>query len=363
MKTTGILEYMKKYGHENIFLCQDEKADFMAVIAIHSTILGPAAGGIRMWQYASEMDAIEDALRLSRGMTYKYAAAGVNMGGAKAVLMTDPRRKDREIIFRTLGKFINRLGGMFRTGQDVGTTLEDMEYLHMETPYVITLPEYLGGVGPISPLTAFGVIQGMRACAKSVFGSDELKERVVAIQGVGSVGSSMVEQLHESGARMIITDIDEARVDDLVERFGVQKVALDDIYDVECDIFSPCALGAIINDDTIPRLKCSIVCGAANNQLKEERHGDVLKEKGILYGPDYIVNAGGAVYDADRLVGGVNLKRGRQKVARIYQNTERVIQLSQDRGMPTYRAADIMAEERIEAISHIKRSSRALEIH
>ena len=161
---------------------------------------------------------------------------------------------------------------------------------------------------------------------------------------------------------MIITDIDEARVDDLVERFGVQKVALDDIYDVGCDIFSPCALGAIINDDTIPRLKCSIVCGAANNQLKEERHGDILKEKEILYGPDYIVNAGGAVYDADRLVGGVNLERGRQKVARIYQNTERVIQLSRDRGMPTYRAADIMAEERIEAISHIKRSSRALEI-
>lgn len=355
MKTTGIFEYMKRYKYENLFLCQDDKADFKAVIAIHSTVLGPAAGGIRMWQYDSEMDAIEDALRLARGMTYKYAAAGVNMGGGKAVVMADPKRKDREVVFRTLGKFINRLGGKFYTGEDVGTTLEDMEYLSMETSYVITLPQYLGGVGPISPLTAFGVIQGMRACAKAVFGSDGLKDKVVGLQGVGSVGSSMVEQLSELGARMVITDIDDARVEALVDRFGVKKVPADDIYDVECDIFSPCALGAILNDQTIPRLKCKIVCGAANNQLKEERHGEDLTKRGILYGPDYIVNAGGAVYDADRLIGGVNLERGREKVARIYQNTERVIQLAQEKGIPTNKAADIMAEERLEAIGHIQR--------
>jgi leucine dehydrogenase len=362
MKTFNIFEYMKKYQYENIFLCQDDKADFKAIIAIHSTDLGPAAGGIRMWQYESEMDAIEDALRLARGMTYKYAAAGANMGGGKAVVIADPKRKDREVVFRTLGRFINRLGGKFYTGEDVGTTLEDMEYLFMETPYVITLPQYLGGVGPISPLTAFGVIQGMRACAKNVFGSDDLSNRTVAVQGVGSVGASLVEQLSDLGARLVITDIDDARVDAMVKWVGVKKVPPEDIYAVACDIFSPCALGAIINDETIPQLKCKIVCGAANNQLKEERHGDVLTEKGILYGPDYIVNAGGAVYDADRLVGGVNLERGKQKVARIYQTTEKVIELAQEQGIPTYRAADVVAEKRLASIRHIKSYWDTMEI-
>ncbi len=362
MKTFGIFDYMKKYQYENIFLCQDDEADFKAVIAIHSTALGPAAGGIRMWPYESEMDAIEDALRLARGMTYKYAAAGVNMGGGKAVVIADPKRKDREVVFRTLGRFINRLGGKFYTGEDVGTTLEDMEYLFMETPYVITLPQYLGGVGPISPLTAFGVIQGMRACAKAVFGSDDLKDRTVAVQGVGSVGSALVEQLAELGARIVITDIDDTRVAGLVDRLGVAKVAVDDVYGVACDIFSPCALGAILNDETIPQLKCKIVCGAANNQLKEERHGDILTQKDILYGPDYIVNAGGAVYDADRLVGGVNLARGKQKVARIYQTTEKVIEMARAKGIPTYRAADVVAEKRLASIRHIKSYWDTMEI-
>jgi len=362
MKEFGVFEYMKKYQYENLFLCQDDQADFKAVIAIHSTALGPAAGGTRMWQYDSEMDAIEDALRLARGMTHKYAAAGVNMGGGKAVIIADPKRKDREVVFRTLGQFINRLGGRFYTGEDVGTTLEDMEYMHMETPYVITLPQYLGGVGPISPLTAFGVIQGMRACAKAAFGSDNLKGRVVAVQGVGSVGSSIVEQLSEAGASLVITDLDQDRVKALVERLGVRAVGLDEIFDVECDVFAPCALGAIINDQTIPRLKCRVVCGAANNQLKEERHGDMLEERGIVYGPDYIVNAGGAVYDADRLVGGVNLERGRQKVARIYQTTEKVLELAREKGIPTYRAADLVARERIAAVSHIRRSSGSREV-
>lgn len=362
MKDLNIFEYMKKYKYENLLLCQDDKADFKAVIAIHSTVLGPAAGGIRMWQYDSEMDAIEDALRLSRGMTYKYAAAGVNMGGGKAVIIADPKRTDREVVFRTLGKFINRLGGKFYTGEDVGTTLEDMEYLFMETSYVITLPQYLGGVGPISPLTAFGVIQGMRACAKAVFGSDELKGKVIAIQGVGAVGSSLVEQLADLGAHTVITDIDESKADVLADKFGAKRVDPEGIYDVECDIFAPCALGGVLNDQTLPRLKCKIVCGAANNQMREERHGDLLKEKEILYGPDYIVNAGGAIYDSDRLVGGVNLERGRQKVARIYDNTQKVIAIAQEKGIPTYRAADLMAEERLESIGHIKRYWETTEI-
>ena len=202
----------------------------------------------------------------------------------------------------------------------------------------------------------------MRACAKKAFGSDDLSNRVVAVQGVGSVGASLVEQLTDSGARLVVTDIDDERVDDMVSRHGVQKVPADEIYGVDCDIFSPCALGAILNDETIPQLKCRIVCGAANNQLREERHGDVLTERGILYGPDYIVNAGGAVYDADRLVGGVNLDRGRQKVARIYQTTEKVLELAQEKGIPTYRAADVVAEKRLESIRHIKSYWDTMEI-
>jgi leucine dehydrogenase len=355
MKDLGIFEYMKKYRYENLLLCQDDKADFKAVIAIHSTLLGPAAGGVRMWEYGSEMDAIEDALRLARGMTYKYSAAGVNMGGGKAVIIADPKRSDREVVFRTLGRFINRLQGKFYSGEDVGTTLEDMEYLFMETPYVITLPQYLGGVGPISPLTAFGVIQGMKACTNVVFGSDDLKGKAVAIQGVGAVGSSLVEQLSNLGCRIVISDIDAMKVAKLVGRFGVAKSSPDAIYDVECDIFSPCALGGILNDQTLERLRCKIVCGAANNQLRDERHGDLMAQKGILYAPDYIVNAGGAIYDADRLVGGINLERGRQKVERIFLNTKKVLDIAEREGIPTYRAADILAEERIEAIAHIKR--------
>ncbi len=355
MKSIAIFEYMKKYGHENLFFCQDDKTDFQAVIAIHSTALGPAAGGTRMWQYDNEMDAIEDALRLARSMTYKYAAAGANMGGGKAVIIADPKREDREVIFRTLGRFINRLGGKFYTGEDVGTTLKDMEYLHMETPYVITLPQYLGGLGPISPLTAFGVVQGMRACAKAVFGSDDLRGKIVAVQGVGAVGSALVEQLCNLGVQIIISDIDESKVDAIVRQFGVKRVPPETIYDVACDIFSPCALGAILNDQTIPRLKCKIICGAANNQLGEEKHGDLLVQRGIFYGPDYIVNAGGAIYDADRLAGGVNPERGRQKVTRIYDTTEKVIRIAQLQGIPTYRAADILAEERLTAIRHLKR--------
>jgi len=348
---------MGKYKYENLFLCQDEEVDFKAVIAIHSTALGPATGGTRMWKYDSELDAIEDAMRLARGMTYKYAAAGVNLGGGKAVILADPKRPDREVVFRTLGKFINRLGGKFYAGEDVGTTLNDMEYMFMETPYMITLPEYLGGIGPISPMTAFGVVQAMRASAKEVFGSDNLKGKKIAVQGLGSVGSSAVEQLAEIGANLLVTDIEEPRVNDIVKRFKVENVSPESIYDVDCDIFAPFALGGIINGDTIPRLKCKIVCGSANNQLKEERHGDMLEKRGIFYAPDYVANSGGAIYDSDRIFGGgvVNKERAKAKVARIYQRMEELIKIAKRDKVPTYKAADVMAEERIAAIAKVKR--------
>lgn len=352
----SIFRYMTKYDYENVFLCQDKALDFKAIIALHDTTLGPATGGCRMWLYDRELDAIEDALRLARGMTYKYAAAGVNLGGGKAVIIGDPNRKDREPVFRALGKFINRLGGKYITGEDVGTTLQDMEYIRMETEHVVTLPKYLGGAGDIAPWTAFGVIRAMQACCKMAYGSDDLKGKTVTVQGLGAVGYNVVEQLHELGAKLVVTDIDSAKVDAIVEKYSVTKETPEAIYDVECNIFCPCALGAIINDITLNRLKCKIICGSANNQLKEERHGDLLERKEIIYAPDYIANAGGTIYDTDRLgVGGVNHERGKEKVSRIYENMRRVFEISERDKVPTYIAADRIAEERIAKIAEVKK--------
>jgi len=352
----SIFGYMEKYDFENVFLCQDKELDFKAIIAIHDTTLGPATGGCRMWQYDNELNAIEDALRLARGMTYKYAAAGVNLGGGKAVIISDPKRTDRESIFRTLGKFINRLGGIYITGEDVGTTLRDMEYIRMETKYVVTLPTYLGGAGDIAPMTAFGTIRAIQACCKRIYGSDDLEGRIVAVQGLGAVGHNLVGQLHEHGAKMIVTDIDPEKMEAMVAKYGVEIVTPDEIYDVDCEIFSPCALGGIINNDTVNQLRCKIVCGCANNQLGEEQHGELLEKKGILYAPDYITNAGGTIYDTDRFgVGGVSHERGKEKVSRIYHNLERVFQIADRENIPTYLAADRMAEERLRQIAKVNK--------
>jgi len=352
----SIVGYMEAYDYENLLLCQDKALNFKALIAIHDTTLGPATGGCRMWQYEHEMDAIEDALRLARGMTYKYAAAGVNLGGGKAVIIGDPKRKDREPTFRALGKFINRLGGTYITGEDVGTTLRDMEYIRMETEHVVTLPTYLGGAGDIAPMTAFGTIRAMEACCRRVYGSDSLEGKRVAVQGLGAVGHNVVGQLHERGAVLVITDIDPDKVDSMVAKYGTDTVDPEAIYDVDCDIFCPCALGAVINDNTLERLTCKIICGCANNQLREERHGDLLEQKGFVYAPDYITNAGGTIYDTDRLeVGNVSHERGKERVSRIYQNMERVFEIAERDKIPTYLAADRMAEERIREIAEVKK--------
>lgn len=352
----SIFDYLEKYDYENLFLCQDRAIGLKAIIAIHDTTLGPATGGCRMWLYNSEMEAIEDALRLARGMTYKYAAAGVNLGGGKTVIIGDSYRKDREPIFRALGKFINRLGGKYITGEDVGTTLRDMEYIRMETPYVVTLPTYLGGAGDIAPMTALGTLQAMRACVKEIFGQDDLEGRSVSVQGLGAVGYHVVKQLREQKARVIVADINKERVERVVKEFGVQAVAAEEIYDLPVDIYSPCALGATINDETLKRLKCKIICGCANNQLKEERHGDLVHQMGILYAPDYITNAGGTIFDTDRLESGqVNFERAKEKVLRIYQTMARIIEISKESNIPAYLAADRLAEERIRKIAEVKK--------
>ncbi|MFZ5633914.1 MAG: Glu/Leu/Phe/Val family dehydrogenase [Bacillota bacterium] len=350
-----IFDYMENFDYENLYFCQDKSVGLKAVIALHDTTLGPATGGCRMWTYGREEDAIEDALRLARGMTYKYAAAGVNLGGGKAVVIGDPKTQKSEALFRALGRFINILNGRYITGEDVGTTLEDMEYIRMETPYVVTLPEYLGGAGPISPSTAFSTIQALKAAHKHLYGTDALSGKRVAVQGVGSVGYHVVELLAKEGADLVITDIDMERAKAAASEFKAETVAPDKIYEVDCDIFSPCALGAVINDETIPLLKCKIVAGCANNQLKEPRHGDILEQKGIFYVPDYIANAGGTIYDTDRLMYGQhNRERAAKNVARVYQTMEAVIKIAKEQNIPTYLAADRYAERRINEIRKVK---------
>lgn len=358
----SILSYMARFDYESLYICQEQDTGLQAIIAIHDTTLGSATGGCRMWTYADEMAAIEDALRLARGMTYKYAAAGVNLGGGKCVVIGNPATDKSEALFRALGRFIDRLGGTYITGEDVGTTLRDMEYIRMETPYVVTLPRELGGAGPISPATARGVLQGMRAACLSVFGDPALQGRSVAVQGVGSVGSILVELLQAEGAEIKLTDIDEDRARELAARCGATAVPPDAIHALDVDIYSPCALGAVVNDQTIPELKCRIVAGCANNQLATIEHGDALQERGILYTPDYIINAGGTIFDTDRLQpGGFNQQRAWQHVDRIFETTAEVIRISREEGISPARAADRLAELRIAGarkVQNIRRDVR-----
>lgn len=344
-----IFTYMEKYNYEQLVFCQEESSGLKAIIAIHDTTLGPALGGARMWTYASEEEAIEDALRLARGMTYKNAAAGLNIGGGKAVIIGDPSKDKSPELFRAFGRFVQSLNGRYITAKDVGTTEEDMDLIHIETDFVTGASQGSGSSGDPSPVTAFGVYKGMKATAKEAFGSDSLEGKTIAIQGVGNVAYKLCEYLHNEGAKLIVTDINEEAVKHAVDNFGATAVGTEEIYDVDCDIFSPCALGATINDDTLSRLKAKAIAGSANNQLAESRHGDMLHEKGIIYAPDYVINAGGVINVADELEG-YNQERAMKKVEMIYDNLERVFEIARRDNIPTYLAADRMAEERIEAV-------------
>jgi len=358
----SILSYMDQYDYENLFVCQEKETGLKAFIALHDTTLGPAAGGCRMWTYASEMDAIEDTLRLARGMTYKYAAAGVNLGGGKCVVVGNPATDKSEALFRALGRFIDRLGGAYMTGEDVGTTLRDMEYMRAETPYVITLPKELGGAGNIAPATAHGTLQGMRAACATVFGSRALAGRSVALQGLGMVGSEVLKGLRDEGATVYVADIDERRARALAESSGATVVSPDTVHALDVDIYSPCALGAVVNDQTIEELRCAVIAGCANNQLARIEHRDMLHERGILYAPDYIINAGGAIYDADRLLpGGFHRERAWQHVDRIYETTASLIEISRRENVAPARAADLLAERRLAGarmVQNIRRDVR-----
>ena len=335
---------MAEMGHEQVVFCSDPQSDYRAIIVIHNTALGPAVGGTRFWSYAGEEEAVIDALRLARGMTYKNAVAGLPFGGGKSVIIGDNKRPDREKIFRAHGRFIESLGGRYIAGEDVGTSTTDIGYARMETSYVGGLE---GKSGDPSIMTAHGVYRAMQASAKHRWGSDELSGRRVALQGCGHVGYNLARELHEAGAKLIAGDIDAESVNRVVSEFGAEAVEPEVIYDVEADIYAPCALGGIINDETILRLKVEIVAGAANNQLLEARHGAMLEERGILYAPDYVANAGGVINGVCIELLGWDHSRTRDKVREIYGAMLEVFELAREQGIPASEAADRLAEQRL----------------
>ena len=347
-----LFDTIASMGHEQLVICNDSSAGYRGIIAIHSTTLGPALGGTRFWQYATDDEAIVDALRLARGMTYKNAVAGLNLGGGKSVIIGNNRTANREMIFRAHGRFVESLGGRYITAEDVGTSTADMDFVHMETKNVSGLA---GRSGDPSPVTAHGVFRAIQASAKERWGSDDLSTRTVSIQGAGHVGYYLAKELHEAGATLVITDIDAERVKQVVQEFGARSVVPDDIYGVQADIFAPCALGGILNDKTLPQLRCEIVAGAANNVLLEERHGVAIEERGILYAPDYVANAGGVINVYSELAGWSSARSFR-KADEIYDTILKVFAIAKSDRVPTYVAADRLAEQRIKAVGSMVRT-------
>ena len=346
-----IFKRMEQHDYEQLVFCQDKNSGLKAIICIHDTTLGPALGGTRMWNYETEEEAIEDAIRLGRGMTYKNAAAGLNLGGGKTVIIGDPLKDKNEEMFRAFGRFIQGLNGRYITAEDVGTTVADMDLIHEETDFVTGISPAFGSSGNPSPVTAYGIYIGMKAAALEAFGDDSLEGKTITVQGVGNVAYTLCKHLHEEGAKLIVSDINEEAVQRAVNDFGATAVAPNEIYLQEADIFAPCAMGAIINDDTIPQLKVKVVAGSANNQLKEERHGDELEARGIVYAPDFVINSGGVINVADELYG-YNNERAMKRVETIYDSITRIFEISKRDGIPSYIAAERMAEERINRVKN-----------
>jgi leucine dehydrogenase len=349
-----VFEKLAEYRYEQLVFCHDKATGLRAVIAIHDTTLGPALGGCRMYPYDSEDEAVVDVLRLARGMTYKAAASGLNLGGGKSVIIGDPERHKSEELFRSFGRYLETLGGRYIVAEDVGTSTEDMEHIRIETSHVVGVDVTHGGSGDPSPFTALGVLQGMKACAEEVFGDASLEGRTVAVQGLGHVGWHLCELLHEEGAGLFVSDLREEVVEHAQQELGAKPIEPDEILSIPCDVFAPCALGAVVNDETLPNFRCSIVAGSANNVLLEPRHGEALAKRGILYAPDYVINAGGLINVADELEG-YNEKRATKRVMRIYDSMKSIIAIAKRDGVPTHVAADTLALERIDAISSIER--------
>jgi len=335
-------------GYERVARCEDPASGLRAMIAVHSTALGPALGGLRMWPYRSWDEAQFDVLRLARGMTYKSAVADTGLGGGKSVILGNPKTDKSEALFRAMGKFVDAFGGAYITAEDVGTSVEDLVLVRKETRWATGLPREVGSSGDPSPWTALGVFRGIKACLEEVHGTADFAGRTVAMQGLGHVGGFLAEHLAKAGARLVVTDLSPERAKEAATRLGATVVAPEAIYDVPCDVFSPNALGAVINDDTIKRLKAKIVAGAANNVLLREEHGDRLRELGILYAPDYVINAGGIINVSIEVEkGGYDEARSRKKVENIYDALKTVFRMAREKNVSTNRASNLLAEERI----------------
>ena len=349
-----IFDEVSLKDHEQVVFCSDKKVGLRAIIAIHNSTLGPALGGSRMWNYATDDEALIDVLRLSRGMTYKAAIAGLNLGGGKAVIIGNAEKDKSESFFRTYGKFVDTLGGRYITAADVNTNVQDMEWVRMETRYVTGVSPSIGGSGDPSPVTGFGVYVGIKATVHEVFGNDSLKGRRVAIQGAGKVASALAEHLTKEGAKLFIADLNEDRARSLCKRLKASYVRPTKIFETPCDVFAPCALGGILNDETIPNLKCRIVAGGANNQLLDEKkHNQMLSDRGIFYAPDFAINAGGLISVANEL-DGYGEKRALHQAEGIYDILKKIYRIAHEEKIQTSSAANRLAEIRIASIGHIK---------
>lgn len=357
-----LFEAVAEGGHEQVVHCHNAETGLRAIIAIHDTTLGPALGGLRMWPYEDEQAALTDVLRLSRGMTYKNALAGLNLGGGKAVIIGDPNRDKSEALMRSFGRFLDSLGGRYITAEDVGMTETDMEYILRETDWVVGNSTMRGGSGDPSPFTAQGTVAGIRACLRERFGREEVGDFSYAVQGVGHVGMELVHLLRQHDAKVYVTDVNEDSVQRAVDEYGCEAVESEAIYNTDAEVFCPCALGGVINAETLPRLRCQIVAGAANNQLADAESGDALFDKGIVYAPDYAINAGG-VMNVSLELEGYNPERAHAMVERIDATVTAIFARARAEGVATWRAADREAESRIRSIAGIRASAPSMPVH
>lgn len=350
----SVFENMLQRGHEQVSYFIDPHSGLRGIVAIHNTTLGPALGGCRMWNYKTENDALIDVLRLSKGMTYKAAIAGLNLGGGKAVIIGNSKKDKSETLFRSFGKFVEGLGGRYITAEDVGTTVKDMEFVRMETNFVTGISRALGGSGDPSVVTAYGVYIGMKSSVKYKLNQNSLSGLKIAVQGLGQVGMHLIDFLSKDDVELYVTDIDRQSVDTAVKKYNAKPVELEDIYSLDVDVFAPCALGAILNDYTIPMLKCSIIAGASNNQLeKSDKHGRDIMSKGILFAPDYAINAGGLINVSNELEG-YNRERAFNQAEGIYDTLMAIYKRSEEKDVETNLASDQLAEERIARLGELK---------
>lgn len=354
----GVFDVVAEEGYEQILYGYDDVSGLKAIIAIHSTALGPALGGTRFFPYESEEDALHDVLRLAKGMTYKAAAAGLDLGGGKAVIIGDPREDKSERLFRAYGRIVDSLQGRYITAEDVGTTTNDMDIVRRETRWALGSSVALGGSGDPSPVTARGLYAAARAVAQKLWGDTDLAGRRFAVQGVGKVGSAFVQLLVEHRAEVVVTDAYERAIESAVETYGVKPVDPDEIYEVDCDFFSPCALGAGLNETTIPQLGCRAIVGSANNQLATDEDADRLAARGILYAPDFVVNAGGLINVYDEL-NGYSKTRAMHRVDSIFDATLKILETAEEHGINPNEAALKVADDRIRDIGDLRRFRRS----